>query len=191
MSTTKKATTAEPDASPTIDYEQATKHPMDWIYAHVHEEDRPRLRHQFVEVNSVPPTEGGAEFIGYMSIAWVFIAADGEIRSIVSAYADSMVAAVTDPHGRKYPERVLTTTIRNKLGARILPGHYDPIEGPVVPVVPVGKPWPEQGPDIYHTTSGLSESEYTSVWEDARGKFFLQSARSPLGPWYYYYRKVA
>ena len=171
-----------------MNYEEATKHPMSWIYSHVHEEDRPRLSHEFVPVTSEPASAGGDVFNDYTGIAFRFTTSEGVMHVMVFGYADAMVDAVKDPHGRDYPELMLID-LQKQFGVRILPGEYDPVKEPEI-TIPVGDPWPEKGSDIYHPVSGLSNVELARDWTDERGRFLLQSARVWTA-WYYYYTKVA
>lgn len=166
-----------------MNYEQATKHPMDWIYAHVHAEDRPHLAHAFELVDG--GSAGGVNSVAYVGIRWVF----GQNIATLG-YADEMVKAVKDKDKRDYPE-IMLENLKQKLGIRILPGEYDPVKDVII-TNPVGEPWPEesakQDADCYHPTSGLEA--VPENWTDARGTFILRAGQQWVVK-YYYYVKVA
>jgi hypothetical protein len=166
-----------------MNFEAATKHPMDWIYRQVHPEDRPNLSHEFLLVESRPASEGDVTFQKFFTIRWVF-----GVNVVALGYATAMVDAVKDPNGRDYPETMLRD-LKKHLGVRITEGEYDP-EVDNEPVNPVGEAWPEKGDDIYHPVSGLSAAELASNWTDERGSFVLRAGNQWMVS-YWYYRKVA
>jgi hypothetical protein len=167
-----------------VDYEQTTKYPMDWIYAHVAEQARPHLYHQFIWVDG--GSEGDVTHVAYMGILWVF----GQ-NSVVLGYADEMVLAVEDKAGRDYPEQMLLD-LSKQLGVEVLAGEYEPLIEVII-TNPVGKEWPEEsakrGGTCHHPTTGLTAAELPRDWRDGRGRFLLRAGQQWTAL-YYYYLKV-
>lgn len=159
---------------------------MEWIYAHVHAEDRPHLGHAFELVNG--GSSGGVTHVAYFGIRWVFGA-----NVATLGYADEMVKAVKDKDNRDYPELMLGD-MKRQLGIRTIPGEYDPVKDIVIEN-PVGEPWPEesakQGVECYHAQSiGEDDWDLPTNWTDSRGTFMLRKGQQWTAV-YYYYVKVS
>jgi hypothetical protein len=150
--------------------EKQIEHPLNWIYDHV-EKINPQghtLFHKIGVVKSAAPVP----FETFTSLVWIY----GD--DSLTGYYEPMSDAVKDLHGRKYPETLLRD-INKYLGVPILNGHYIPLVDREI-INPVGHPWPERGPDIYHPTSGLEGNQLLTPFTDSRGTFELQPIINPL-----------
>lgn len=163
-----------------MNYEEATKHPMDWIHAHIEEP----ITHVFVKVDAVK-----GDFVSYTGIAW---SCEETKRVAILGNADDMVKAVRDEGGNDYPEQMLVN-IAHELDVTAIPGEYDPLADLPPIVIPVGARWPQEdskwnGAECYHPTSGLSSEDLVMNWHDERGHFVLRKGQSWWTPYYLYVR---